>query len=95
MKQHTVRSLVSGVLLALCTFLPEARGNTGFHDLAGRLYAVSNSHINKICQDHLGYIWLATDYGLARFDGAEAVVYTRTPEAGSEQYGTLGNGRQP
>ena len=83
MKQHTVRSLVSGVLLALCTFLPEARGNTGFHDLAGRLYAVSNSHINKICQDHLGYIWLATDYGLARFDGAEAVVYTRTPEAGS------------
>ncbi len=51
--------------------------------LRGTLFAVSNSHINKICQDHLGYIWLATDYGLARFDGSEAVVFTRTSEAGS------------
>lgn len=50
---------------------------------AGRLFAVSNSHINKICQDHLGYIWLATDYGLTRFDGSEARTFTRTSDAGS------------
>ncbi len=50
---------------------------------AGKLFAVSNSHINKICQDHLGYIWLATDYGLTRFDGSETVTFTRTSEAGS------------
>ncbi len=49
----------------------------------GRLFAVSNSHINKICQDHLGYIWLATDYGLTRFDGSEAMTFTRTSDAGS------------
>lgn len=53
------------------------------HDMTGKLYAVSNSHINKVCQDHLGYIWIATDYGLTRFDGTEAVVYTRTSDAGS------------
>lgn len=50
---------------------------------AGRLFAVSNTHINKICQDHLGYIWLATDYGLTRFDGSEATTFTSTAEAGS------------
>lgn len=55
----------------------------GASEPAGRLFAVSNSHINKICQDHLGYIWLATDYGLTRFDGSEAVTFTRTSEAGS------------
>lgn len=53
------------------------------HDMTGKLYDVSNSHINKICQDHLGYIWIATDYGLTRFDGIEAVAYTRTADAGS------------
>ncbi len=51
--------------------------------VTGKLFAGSNSHINKICQDHLGYIWLATDYGLARFDGSETIVFTRTAEAGS------------
>ncbi len=52
-------------------------------DPTGRLFTVSSTHINKICQDHLGYIWIATDYGLTRFDGSEAMTYTRTSDAGS------------
>ena len=25
--------------------------------------------VNKVCQDHYGYIWVGTEYGLNRFDG--------------------------
>ncbi len=50
---------------------------------SARLFSVGNTHINKICQDYKGYIWLATDYGLTRFDGVEAVDFTRTDDAGS------------
>lgn len=52
-------------------------------DISGRLFKVGNSHINKICQDYKGYVWLATDYGLTRFDGVEAKEFTRTDNAGS------------
>lgn len=86
MKTHLTRlpaRLMQVMLILACSFLPARGVESSFHDLAGHLFAVSNSHINKICQDHLGYIWIATDYGLTRFDGAEAVVYTRTQEAGS------------
>lgn len=84
MKHTLCRLALVSLLVQLCAvFAPALRGAEGFHDLTGRLFAVSNSHINKICQDHLGYIWIATDYGLTRFDGAEAVVFTRTSEAGS------------
>ncbi len=59
MKTHLTRlpaRLMQVMLILICSFLP-ARGVEGsFHDLAGHLFAVSNSHINKICQDHLGYI---------------------------------------
>ena len=54
-----------------------------FPDISGRLFGVGNSHINKICQDYKGYVWLATDYGLTRFDGVEALEFTRTDSAGS------------
>lgn len=75
--------LLQAMFVLLCSFVPARGEEVSFRDLAGKLFAVSNSHINKIYQDHQGYIWIATDYGLARFDGSEAEVFTRTPEAGS------------
>lgn len=90
---RTVVSVVCGLFLAAMSHGVHAAnaGAADFHSVpgtesaprAGKLFAVSNSHINKICQDHKGYMWLATDYGLARFDGSETIVFTRTPEAGS------------
>lgn len=53
------------------------------YEFKGRLFRVSNTHVNKIIQDHTGYIWMATDYGLTRFDGSESVNYVSTVEAGS------------
>ena len=48
MKQHSVRCVVCGVVVAGCNFVPVARGKSGGDGGDGRLYAVSNSHINKI-----------------------------------------------
>lgn len=48
-----------------------------------RLFKGSNSHINQIIYDHAGYVWIATDNGLTRFDGFNSKTFTRTPESPS------------
>ncbi len=47
---------------------------------------LSSSLINKIYQDRNGMIWIATEDGLNRYDGAKFVIYkhdrkTSTPSA--------------
>lgn len=37
------------------------------------------SMINTIFQDHYGFVWIATENGLVKFDGARYVTYTHTP----------------
>ena len=34
-----------------------------------------NSHINRIYQDHSGFLWICTDNGLSRFDGTQVNTY--------------------
>jgi len=47
----------------------------------GRVFSVdselSSSLINDIYQDHKGYIWIATEDGLNKYDGAKFVIYKR------------------
>ena len=40
---------------------------------------LSNSVINGICQDQKGYIWIATEYGLNRFDGYRFTPFLNHP----------------
>ena len=43
-----------------------------------RLYGIeslSSNLISSICQDSQGYIWIATEYGLNRFDGVYFTQY--------------------
>jgi signal transduction histidine kinase/ligand-binding sensor domain-containing protein/DNA-binding response OmpR family regulator len=40
---------------------------------------LSNSLINKIYQDYKGYIWIATEYGLNKFDGIKYTNYNHIP----------------
>lgn len=37
-------------------------------------------NIHAIVQDHIGFIWLATDNGLLRFDGNDVVVHRHEPD---------------
>lgn len=50
-----------------------------------RLYGIeslSSNLISSICQDSQGYIWIATEYGLNRFDGVYFTQYYAGDEAG-------------
>lgn len=44
----------------------------------GKLYSadkLSSSMVNDICQDAYGYIWVATEYGVNKFDGYRNTAY--------------------
>ncbi|HZD46018.1 MAG TPA: two-component regulator propeller domain-containing protein, partial [Acidobacteriaceae bacterium] len=47
--------------------------------------------VHAICQTRDGYLWLATDGGLVRFDGIDFTLFDRrsTPELRSNLIGTL------
>lgn len=44
----------------------------------GNKEGLSNNNIQGIAQDHKGYVWLATENGLNRFDGYHFSVYNRS-----------------
>ena len=48
------------------TFLPSERFSSGF--------------INDICQDSYGFIWIATENGLNKFDGYRFTTYLHHPD---------------
>ena len=75
LKNMLSRTLSFIFLLLFCGFSLKAS--------APKLFTESNSHINKIIQDHLGYIWIATDNGLTRYDGRNVRTYRRTSESPS------------
>jgi len=64
--KHIFFALLS--LLSLCAF-----------GQSGRLFTVdkelSNSNVNAIYQDHTGVIWIATEDGLDKYDGAKFTIY--------------------
>lgn len=66
------------VVIALSLFI-----NLSASAARTNLFTGSNSHVNKLIQDHAGYIWIATDNGLTRFDGHNATTFTRTAESPS------------
>jgi len=40
---------------------------------------LSNSYVNCLVQDQIGFIWFGTDDGLNRYDGYEIKVYRNIP----------------
>ncbi len=62
------------LLFVLATILSVGKA----HSQAGHYYAsdrFSSGLINAICQDSYGFIWIATDYGLNKFDGYTFTTY--------------------
>lgn len=61
------------LFVLLLTFLPFAA-----YGISGKLYEydkLTNSLVTRLCQDKYGYVWIASDFGLNRFDGYHFVHY--------------------
>lgn len=69
MKWHTRISIPAVVLILVFGFCSELQGQT----FPFRSYSIekglSEAVIHDLMQDHNGYLWIATSYGLNRFDG--------------------------
>lgn len=61
------------LFVLLMTILPLAANG-----IIGKLYEydkLTNSLVTQLCQDKYGYVWIASDFGLNRFDGYHFVNY--------------------
>ena len=61
------------LFVSLLTFLPFAA-----YGITGKLYEydkLTNSLVTQLCQDKYGCVWIASDFGLNRFDGYHFVNY--------------------
>ena len=67
-------------LLLILTFCTRLNGQTGHFIPSDRF---SSSLISYICQDKYGSIWIATDYGLNRFDGYRFESFLHSDENSS------------
>ena len=63
--------LTSGYLVAQDYYVEEQY-------ITAKQGGLSNRRINDIAQSSEGYIWLATDYGLNRYDGQHFITYTHS-----------------
>ena len=63
------------LLLFLCFYFIPASLFSQRKRLFDHNEGLSNSLINQVLQDHLGFIWVATEDGLNRFDGIQYTSY--------------------
>ncbi len=47
---------------------------------------LSNENVNAVVQDHYGYIWLGTNFGLNRFDGTSLKTFYARPDDSTALY---------
>ena len=72
MKRRLLFSLVALVLACLSGQAQSYRFLTSDNELP-------SSMINDLFQDHYGFVWIATENGLVRYDGARFVTFTNIP----------------
>ena len=75
MTYHLWRHII--ILLILILQHDYALGQTGHFVPSERF---SSGLINDLCQDKYGYMWIATDYGLNRYDGYRFIEYNHQPK---------------
>jgi signal transduction histidine kinase/ligand-binding sensor domain-containing protein/DNA-binding response OmpR family regulator len=66
------------------TFIICLFASTNLLGQTGKFYSpdkeISNSLINKVFQDKRGYVWIATENGLNKFDGIKFTIYKHSPD---------------
>ncbi len=72
MKPRRLFIVTLSIILALCSAAQEMKifSSDGY---------LSSCLVNRIYQDSKGFIWIATEYGLNRFDGTRFVTYKNVP----------------
>ena len=76
-KQTYGHGLVSMLLVAIALLLSLKLNAQGYKILTYNSKAGLNNSLTKaISQDSLGFIWIATDDGIERFDGTNFQAYT-------------------
>ena len=63
---------VIGLILILCTSLSASAQSGRLYDTTDGL---SSSFINQVLQDSKGYIWIATQYCLNKYNAISFVLY--------------------
>ncbi len=83
---------IAVILLLLHNFhLIQAQGNLRYYDINK---IQSNEVIKGISKDRQGFVWLATDQGVLRFDGRETEMYFKElPSAYSKKFLMRSNGQ--
>jgi methyl-accepting chemotaxis protein/ligand-binding sensor domain-containing protein len=69
---HPMR--IALVVLIWISAVTQASNNYRFEHLTVD-DGLSQSYINAIIQDHMGFLWIATEYGLNRYDGYNFKIY--------------------
>lgn len=76
-----MKNFFTSLLLFLCTGIAWAEpGNFSVRHI-GVERGLSNNHVVSVTQDKNGFIWIATDEGLNRFDGYSFKTYFKNDEA--------------
>ncbi|MBO7461091.1 MAG: hypothetical protein J6T96_00685, partial [Bacteroidales bacterium] len=70
-----MRIIVTLIIYSLLTFLSTAMAQTGYYIPSERY---SGGTVSDICQDKYGFVWIATDNGLNRFDGYHFTTYNHS-----------------
>lgn len=81
------------LLLGFTTQINLAVQNDSLNNQIGKNFTVKDglpsNTITAINQDQMGYLWLATNKGLVRYDGNDFITYTQDKELISNQIRTL------
>lgn len=79
MTKHSLLLLSSFFFLFSCLFCPQAAASWQWRSF-GVGTGLPSSCVRDVCQDSLGYVYVATDGGLVRFDGRSFKEYPLGPE---------------
>ena len=69
------------LLLGLCIIADAQNHRKPYFEHYTVREGLKSEHINDICQDKTGFIWIATENGLNKYDGINMVGYTQTRDS--------------
>ena len=77
---HPTRVCCNLVLILCTAYFLNAQTNSNVFEKFSTEDGLPSNSILDIAQDHEGYIWLATEDGLVRYDGYTFLTYSNIPE---------------